>query len=641
MKKFFALFLAIALSLSVIPFATACCMHTHELILHEELLPTCEENGYEEYYECPDCGTFFSDEKGVNIIKEKVSVKANGHNTKLVEKVEPTCVTNGNEKHYICTVCEKTFADKNATVAKDDYVITANGHNLKAEKSLNDNEHVMKCSCGYTQNAKHNLTVIEENNVGHLYKEECECGYKTLEQTLAVIRITTDNGQEIQGNKDSAEYYSCKVSVTDCEKAYQITNAVAKVKVRGNYTANYSKKPYRIKFDKKQGMLGLNDGLKAKSWVLLAEYKDNSGLRNTVASYLGNEILGNDGYFVTDTRQVVVYLNGNYKGLYVLAEQQQVNKGRVDIAEPDENYEGTDIGYFVELDAYATEEAELERFVVNYGNPKLKYRDGTSVNNTLQANYSVKNDIYSKAQNEFAKKIVENTFKVAYDAVYGDHSDLSKNPFKTLDEQKNIITDSSIKTAKEAVERVIELKSLVDTYVLNELFMDMDVGWSSFRMSVDMSEKGNKKLAFEAPWDWDSAFGYAMEETNVLLCAYKYNGNSSSGTPKSYTNPWLTLLVNEEWFWNDVYAKWTSVSKSGAFTEIIKQLDARKTLYAKYYEENFKKWPISGDNGGYGAYKQVKSYSEGIDFLKNWLTARISFLETAFKNHGVIKTTAL
>ena len=36
------------------------------------------------------------------------------------------------------------------------------------------------------------------------------------------------------------------------------------------------KKAFRIKFDQKQKMLGLNDDAKCKSWVLLAEYYDYS-----------------------------------------------------------------------------------------------------------------------------------------------------------------------------------------------------------------------------------------------------------------------------------------------------------------------------------------------------------------------------
>ncbi len=41
-----------------------------------------------------------------------------------------------------------------------------------------------------------------------------------------------------------------------------------KIKVRGNWTTSYGKKSLRIKFDKKQNILGLHGGEKYKNWVL-------------------------------------------------------------------------------------------------------------------------------------------------------------------------------------------------------------------------------------------------------------------------------------------------------------------------------------------------------------------------------------
>jgi hypothetical protein len=116
------------------------------------------------------------------------------------------------------------------------------------------------------------------------------------------------------------DYTSCKVSVSGCDEKYALTDIDAGVKVRGNYTANYDKKPLRIKFNKKQGMLGLNNNLKAKSWVPLADVKDSSLLRNASAFYLGKRILGSDGYYVSDFTPVKVNINGVLAELFHVAE---------------------------------------------------------------------------------------------------------------------------------------------------------------------------------------------------------------------------------------------------------------------------------------------------------------------------------
>ena len=112
------------------------------------------------------------------------------------------------------------------------------------------------------------------------------------------------------------DYVTSTVSVSNCE-GYELSDIAAKVKIRGNYTSTYPKKPLRIKFDKKQAMCGLNGGEKIKSWVLLNEWKDSSMLRNSVADYIGNALLESDGFYCTDFRYVEVYINGSYNGLYL------------------------------------------------------------------------------------------------------------------------------------------------------------------------------------------------------------------------------------------------------------------------------------------------------------------------------------
>ena len=56
-----------------------------------------------------------------------------------------------------------------------------------------------------------------------------------------------------------APYYeACTVTLTDADKTVLLDAVNANVKVRGNWTTSYDKKPLRIKFDESQNLLGLN-----------------------------------------------------------------------------------------------------------------------------------------------------------------------------------------------------------------------------------------------------------------------------------------------------------------------------------------------------------------------------------------------
>jgi hypothetical protein len=256
-----------------------------------------------------------------------------------------------------------------------------------------------------------------------------------------------------------------------------MSNVTAEVKVRGNATLNYEKKPIRIKFEKKQSLLGLHGGEKYKNWVLLADWKDLSMTNNTVAFYLGKTILGSDGYYCTDFRNVEVYLNGEYWGVYLLVEQQEAKDGRSSVPEVEDDYTGNDIGYFFEYDGYYADEKNMPD-----GDPTF-----TMNHQGLPASsngYTVKSDINADSQLTFLQTYMNNIMYIAHQA--------TKGRYYKFDENYNVVSAGQGQSAKDIIGTVIDLQSLVDVYILNEIAKDLDVDWSSFYLSLDMSAEGNK-----------------------------------------------------------------------------------------------------------------------------------------------------
>ena len=91
---------------------------------------------------------------------------------------------------------------------------------------------------------------------------------------IPVIFVSTKDKKPVVSLE---EYLDCAVDVFNCEDEYLIQGATAGIRVRGNSTAFYgdvnqildNEVPYRIKFDEKTSVLGLNDNAECKSWVLL------------------------------------------------------------------------------------------------------------------------------------------------------------------------------------------------------------------------------------------------------------------------------------------------------------------------------------------------------------------------------------
>lgn len=106
-----------------------------------------------------------------------------------------------------------------------------------------------------------------------------------------------------------------------------LINEVA-IRGRGNSTWwSFPKKPYRLKFDKKQKIGSLT---KAKSYAILAGYLDNTMLKDAVAHRLA-ELL--ETPYANHAVHVNLVLNGRYRGIYMITEKVGINSGSVDIDE--------------------------------------------------------------------------------------------------------------------------------------------------------------------------------------------------------------------------------------------------------------------------------------------------------------------
>lgn len=98
-----------------------------------------------------------------------------------------------------------------------------------------------------------------------------------------------------------------------------------KIKGRGNSTWNHPKKPFNIKLEQKADWLGMGS---AKRWVLIANYWDKTLLRNYLTMTLGRDV-GLE--FTPECHFVDLYINGEYRGNYLLTEKVELGKNRVDI----------------------------------------------------------------------------------------------------------------------------------------------------------------------------------------------------------------------------------------------------------------------------------------------------------------------
>ena len=339
---------------------------------------------------------------------------------------------------------------------------------------------------------------------------------------LSNMYIVTSGGAPITNKED---YVDCQVTIDDDDNP--LSNESGKIRGRGNTTWAYDKKPYNIKFDSKVDPFGMGA---SKKWCLLADYADVSLMRNYLVLNTADAI---GCKFTPACHHVNLYLNGEYQGVYLLTEKVEIGKNRVNI---DDSSTDDDIGFLAELDIYSA-----------IGGDDPAFRIGTYT-------YVVKDPDVTPEQT----KIVERKVAEAFEAL--DSGDWSR------------------------VTEVIDVDTFVSTYIIEELFKDADVYWSSFFIYHDLGGK----IGSGPIWDFDKS-------TANLTAKHVAADTSDYKTLLAVKNPWYSALLKYDEF-KDLLSKELLRCKS----IILSELDACYEYawsHHKDFKKNFTLWEYESLHG--------------------------------------------
>ena len=381
---------------------------------------------------------------------------------------------------------------------------------------------------------------------------------------MPIVLLTTETNKDVESK---TEYIGGTFSVINAEdEALNIVTPISnQIRGRGNNTWTYEKKSYKLKFPEKISPLSL--GGVETTWVLLANVCDQSLLRNDTAL----ELMDRFDYlrYSPNATSVEVYLNGEYRGVYLLAEEITEDKAHLDL---DDSGVETDVdtGYLLEMSYYA----ETVDFVVTGKNFEIK--------SDLSADQSV-----ASQQRAYIGSYVQR----AWEALQrGDEKEIGT---------------------------LIDLNTLVDAYIAEEITKNLDMGWDSFYLHKD----AGGKLCFGPLWDFDLSFGNGDETCQYyteLYCGRNYLQHLS--------NPWFYTAMQYDWFRNRVTARWDEMY--GELTTLSAGVRETGEKYAASFDRNFEKWPIFGQcmNRETELIMSLSSHTAHYSYLAEWIEDRIGWL---------------
>ncbi len=372
------------------------------------------------------------------------------------------------------------------------------------------------------------------------------------------------------------------------ERSFAERSGKCKIRGHGNSTwktAFTQKKPYLLKLEKNEPLLGLAS---AKKWVLLADATDRSMLRNYYAEYLTHNVW-NKMRWNPRSRFITLFVNGKYRGVYSLTEKVEVAENRVEFAGE---------GFLAEIDSHG-------------GRP-----------------YSFSVPSGEKFHIRSPKSTLENYEKWA----------------EKIRSLENLLFSDGWKE-NGGYQKYFDLDSFVDWYLLSEYSKNYDANfYNSVFMNYDYS---TEKLYMGPAWDHDIGFGNTSKDS-ITQSGNSWNAGKDWGyfdfwkkednstAAKNYEGflinqrGWYRRLFEDEDFAKAVKARWRETrEKLGDSIVWLKELGV---ILNEAAEMNDSVWHLLGSASWPRApgYKERKTYRSEVDFLVDWCEKRIEWLDSVF-----------
>ena len=406
-------------------------------------------------------------------------------------------------------------------------------------------------------------------------------------------------------SKDADWVETDKMTVYKADGSVDMEEAFCGIRLRGNSTQKFPKKPFAIKLVDKAPVLGMP---KHKRWVLLANWMDRTMLRNAVALEVAHRT---DSAYINDGigwsprgTSVEVVMDGRHVGNYYLCEQIKIDGDRVDIKDCIEDIIGdgnvnptmADCGYLLEFDDNYD---EVDKFRTARGLPCM-FKDEVS-------KYS--SDIFNQVKARI-EAVESNLEAENYEAAYSD----------------------------------LDINSVIDYFFIQELtFNDEYKHPKSVYMLID----GDGKLTAGPVWDFDwqtfinydkvqamnSKYGgtYSCRNTNEWLygasklAEWHFIGGYDYENDMPYM--WYPLLFKDANFRTRVQERWAVIYPH--LLSVAAKIDefAAQNKVSDLY--NYAMWPLVSLKNSVGSAfngDEDMSFDEAIATMKQAYTDRLNWM---------------
>lgn len=413
------------------------------------------------------------------------------------------------------------------------------------------------------------------------YKNKNICD-KTDEFCTHLPLVTIDvDGQKIPGEERDGSTIQAKIKVIDNKEGGNHledkadVKTLANIRYRGNSSMEFDKKGYLLKLihedgsENKEKVMGMASH---DEWVLHGPFLDKTLLRN----YLWYHISGKIMESAPDSRFCELYVDGEYKGLYLMVESPtRGDKSRMQISKYDKGDSFT--SYIVRLDKGSKKPLESVTTFSQY-----------TYNNPMKWDiiYPGKNTITNEL-NKYISKDITTFEKTLYSYDYASR--------------------------RYGYKKHIDVDSFVDYYIINEFTQNYDAGNMSTYLYKDVKGKFGLYV-----WDFNSANNNYLDEMKIDDFEFQWN-------------TWYYMLMKDEDFTNRIIRRYHYLRNHYLSDEYLLQyIDSIVEYLGDAVNRNFSVWGYTFEEE-FGmlspSSRNPTSYKQAIKDLKNHIVSRGKFMD--------------
>ena len=415
------------------------------------------------------------------------------------------------------------------------------------------------------------------------------------ESNLPIVVIETNGlsiGYDIKTVADMGIIYNGPGNRNHLVDPFNEYNGKIGIEYRGNYSLSLPQKPYSIELTDILGNSidsSILDMPAENDWLLLANYNDKSFARNGLPFQLFDSM----GHYGVRSRHVDVVLNGEYQGIYLLAEKIKRDSNRVDIAKLDslETF-GLDVtgGYIIKIDYWDNTNSWQSNFSP-IGFPGLDVH--------FVYYYPKPEDIVLEQ-----KTYIQNFMDAFETALYSSNFDDPVNGYR----------------------KYISVRSFIDYFIINELARNID-GYKKSRFlfkDKDNLDGTYGKLRSGPVWDFDWALKdmwAGSEDGSQFMYGEVDQDVNAPG--------WYIRLLQDSTFRNELRCRYEDLRRSLLDeTYLHQQIDSIAGVVSESQNWHYQVWGNMGvATGTYEVQAPSQTYAEEVQRLKDWISRRLVWLD--------------